>query len=322
MFLVHTGGSHGTQVPIGLQDLNNDAIVVVEGYPAGTGFKVSRSLRSQYNSWYSSISTDQFWEGEDGKNYVRRTLNYYADNDVKVDAILHTWSWHFRTWSTEQVNDYFVAIEILEAEYPDVTFIYMTDAADWSGDQNRYSRNEQVREYCRTNNKVLFDFGEMETWSADGQNQNWSGGVPYWHDDWSEGESNDYGHINHAGTIMKAKAMWWLMARLAGWNNPAASLEESHGINEQIPKELILSQNYPNPFNPTTMIDYQLSMTGDVELGIYNLLGEKIATLVSETQSPGSHTVEWDASGFAGGVYFYKIELGNYQKTKKMVLVK
>jgi hypothetical protein len=135
-------------------------------------------------------------------------------------------------------------MEILEAEYPDVTFIYMTDAADRSGDENRYARNEQVREYCQTHNKVLFDFGEMETWSSGGDIQNSSGGVPYWHDDWSTGESSDYGHINQAGTVMKAKAMWWLFARLAGWNN----------VNDPP----VISQIEPQVFNEDDSLTYSL----------------------------------------------------------------
>jgi len=89
-----------------------------------------------------------------------------------------------------------------------------------------------------------------------------------------------------------------------------------------LPKEFALSQNYPNPFNPTTMINYQLPMNNDVELSIYNLLGQKIVTLVSEKQRAGYHQEEWDASGFASGIYYYKIEAGEYQDVKKMILLR
>jgi hypothetical protein len=89
-----------------------------------------------------------------------------------------------------------------------------------------------------------------------------------------------------------------------------------------IPIEFALQQNYPNPFNPSTMINYQLPMISDVELSIYNLLGQKIKTLVSERQEAGSHQVEWDASGFSSGVYYYKINAGEYQAVRKMILVR
>jgi hypothetical protein len=103
---------------------------------------------------------------------------------------------------------------------------------------------------------------------------------------------------------------------LNGWVN---SIE-----NEELVKPLTfhLSQNYPNPFNPVTMISYQLPAISDVELNIFNLLGQKVVTLVSEKQNQGNHQVSWDASGFASGVYYYRIEAGEFVDIKKMVLIK
>ena len=71
--------------------------------------------------------------------------------------------------------------------------------------------------------------------------------------------------------------------------------------NLTIPAKFGLHQNYTNSFNPTTAIGYQLSAISDVELSIYNLIGQKVAILVTEKQSAGSHLVEWDATGFASG---------------------
>ena len=83
-----------------------------------------------------------------------------------------------------------------------------------------------------------------------------------------------------------------------------------------------LNQNYPNPFNPRTAIGYQLSAISDVELSIYNLVGQKIVTLVSERQEAGYHQAEWDASGFASGIYYYIIHAGEFQDVKKMILIR
>jgi hypothetical protein len=83
-----------------------------------------------------------------------------------------------------------------------------------------------------------------------------------------------------------------------------------------------LKQNYPNPFNPTTIINYELPMINDVRLTIYNLRGLRIATLVSEKQVAAKHQVEWDASEFASGVYYYKLTTGSgFSQTKKMILI-
>ena len=78
------------------------------------------------------------------------------------------------------------------------------------------------------------------------------------------------------------------------------------------PKAYRLSQNYPNPFNPRTVISWQLAVSSDVDLSVYNLLGQKIATLVSGKQRAGFYKVEWDASDFAIGVYYYRLQAGEF----------
>jgi hypothetical protein len=89
-----------------------------------------------------------------------------------------------------------------------------------------------------------------------------------------------------------------------------------------VPQSYSLLQNYPNPFNPSTIINYELPITNDVQLSIFNLMGQKIATLVSERQEVGYHSVQWDASGLASGVYYYQIKAGAYIDIKKMLLLK
>jgi len=90
-----------------------------------------------------------------------------------------------------------------------------------------------------------------------------------------------------------------------------------------------LQQNYPNPFNPKTTINYELPATGFVELTIYNLLGQKVETLVSAKQQPGTYKVVWDASQFSSGVYYYRIQsdpsngLGQrFVQVRKMIVLK
>ena len=83
-----------------------------------------------------------------------------------------------------------------------------------------------------------------------------------------------------------------------------------------------LYQNYPNPFNPVTAIGYRLSAVSEVDISIYNILGQKIVTLVSERQPAGKHEVRWDASHLASGVYYYQLIAGEYQDVKKMILIK
>jgi len=90
----------------------------------------------------------------------------------------------------------------------------------------------------------------------------------------------------------------------------------------QILSKFKLYQNYPNPFNPTTKINYELPITNYVNLSIFNLLGEIVTTLVDEKQNAGYHQVEWDASGFPSGMYYYVLNAGEYRDVKKMVLIR
>jgi len=117
-------------------------------------------------------------------------------------------------------------------------------------------------------------------------------------------------------TKLKEKAAavrrFYFTGDLTGIGNPASSSLVSFR----------LRQNYPNPFNPTTIINYELPITNNVDLSIYNLLGQKVVTLVSEKQKAGHHQVEWDASRFATGIYFYILRAGDYRDVKKMVLLR
>ena len=88
------------------------------------------------------------------------------------------------------------------------------------------------------------------------------------------------------------------------------------------PTAFTLKQNYPNPFNPVTTISYQLPKTTFVNLSIYNVVGQLVETLVNEYDNAGFHTVEWNASRVGSGVYFYRIEAGEYTETKKCLILK
>jgi hypothetical protein len=97
------------------------------------------------------------------------------------------------------------------------------------------------------------------------------------------------------------------------------------GVDESqsgLPTSFALSQNYPNPFNPTTAINYQLPTQRHVTLVVYDMLGREVATLVNEFKHPGAYTVQWDGSGLASGVYFYRLSAGSFVQLKKMLLLK
>ncbi len=83
-----------------------------------------------------------------------------------------------------------------------------------------------------------------------------------------------------------------------------------------------LDQNYPNPFNPSTLIKYAVAKDGFVNVSIFNLLGEKVATLVNGNMKAGSYELNFNASHLSSGVYFYSIEAGDFKAVRKMMLMK
>ena len=94
-------------------------------------------------------------------------------------------------------------------------------------------------------------------------------------------------------------------------------------ISSEIPEDYSLSQNYPNPFNPKTVISYELRITSDAELKVFDVLGNEVAELVNEKQNAGSFSVEFDGSGFASGIYFYSLYIdGSLFETKRMIILK
>lgn len=105
---------------------------------------------------------------------------------------------------------------------------------------------------------------------------------------------------------------------LLGIGNTPTAVDDQAGP----PRAYTLEQNYPNPFNPSTTITYVLLKPGTVSLKVYNVLGEEIASLLEDNQAAGTHTVSFDASGLASGLYFYKLSTAEFTDVKKMILMK
>ena len=97
--------------------------------------------------------------------------------------------------------------------------------------------------------------------------------------------------------------------------------------NSPIPTEFLLGQNYPNPFNPTTKIKFSIPDVGTsfmkfIELKVYDVLGNEVATLVNEEKPSGVYQVTFDASGLTSGIYLYRMQAGSFNQVNKMILIK
>jgi hypothetical protein len=106
------------------------------------------------------------------------------------------------------------------------------------------------------------------------------------------------------------------------WKYDLSVTSVKESLTEDRPAVFTLEQNYPNPFNPSTVVHYRLASASRVLLSVFDMLGRRVATLVSEEKPAGSYSVKWDASNMAGGVYFCTLEAGAVRATRRMLLIR
>jgi hypothetical protein len=95
-----------------------------------------------------------------------------------------------------------------------------------------------------------------------------------------------------------------------------------HPVSNQVPKSYSLSQNYPNPFNPSTKIRFDLPKQSFAKLNVYDVIGKKISILINKELNAGTYEIEWNASAYPSGIYFYVLSAGDFKGTRKMILIK
>jgi hypothetical protein len=141
-----------------------------------------------------------------------------------------------------------------------------------------------------------------------------------------------FGIYNHGGTIARIQFthIWYRCRQYSGKadfsqlnaTDPNVSTVTSPQRVSSSAQNFILRQNYPNPFNPNTSITYSIIKAGNVELSVYNIVGEKVSQLVSEYQMPGIYQVSFDGSSLSSGIYYYRITTNEFENTKKMLLLR
>ena len=283
--------SHGSQITTGLErlaDANSKYHYSYDYCSVPATANALRLMDGQYITDYCEtyITPELYWQ------YSGIDITRYVLNNYNFEISEWAWCTQLDDSSSSEVQDYLDAMAQLESEYPGVTFVYMTGNAQ-SAEQNRESRNNQIRNYCRANNKVLFDFGDLDCW-YNGQ-QHKDGSLPMEHPHYSGDEA---GHTTFESCENKAKAYWWMLARIAGWSggvttNPVIGLNKTQmTFNYEISGALPAAQNFT----------ISNSGTGTLKWTVADNAGWLDCSPTSGTQT-GVITVSPDPAGLAAGTY-------------------
>lgn len=207
--------SHGRQINVGLVMLE-DSDPVYDTERDDGALAVAEDALCMF---IAAGSPSEYWRGS-GIDMTRSVLD--ANPEMTVSGFC--WCTDLNTASESFVAEYLAAMSILESEYPDVTFVYFTGTAEYDGGygHNRFLRNEQIRKYCIENNKVLYDFADLDSWYYYPESGQWEHStyqyegitVPVEHPQLAGAEIN---HTTYASCLLKGKALWSMMASLQGW---------------------------------------------------------------------------------------------------------
>jgi len=162
--------------------------------------------------------------------------------------------------------------------------------------------------YVRSNNIIYYTLNGGINWIAEYTNPT---------------TTTQYRHISFA---YQGRAIW--VVGTLGKISKHTPLMDIKKLGSEVPLNFTLHQNYPNPFNPRTKIKFDIkksvagSQASVVTLKVFDILGKEISSLVNEQLQPGIYEVEWNASNYTSGVYFYRLSSGNFIETKKMLLIK
>lgn len=343
MWLVIAGESHSAAYRDGLARLEElsptYAVAVREsGTPdpyTTANLRVSRTTwgdLTHESGWQYGYGEEDWFTSETAINRAKAGISYCNSHGLTIGAFGFGWCWDP---AILDFSGYIQAtrsyIEYCADSIP-TKILFTTGTVDGYTGEIGYRKHlgyETIRDSVRNHaNWILFDYADILCYDDNGRDSivSWNGHqYPVIA---SNNLQGDYtGHIGMNGALRLAKAMWWLLARIKGWDGIVTDVTQE-SMNRAVPQEVLLFQNYPNPFNPTTTIEFFLPRTFFVTLKIYDVLGHEVVTLINEQKSAGRHTIQWNGKNTTGhdvssGIYFCRlIAEGFHGSIQKMVMVK
>ena len=247
-----------------------------------------------------------------------------TNSDVNVII----WSWcgqvSGKYASGKLSSEYLDPMVKLEQDYFGIKFIYMTGHLDHWDDANNKAANKMIRDFCVANNKILYDFADIESYNPDGEYYEFAGDdcsyyqsatgdlIGNWAIEWQNAHTQNVdwytcgsAHSQPLNANQKAYAAWWLWASLAGWDPNISFTYPEYGN-----KEITI---YPNPTHSRFTITSKSGYVEKVE--IYDIIGENV---YKGTGLKSNYEI--DLSGFKKGVYFIKVDIGQKTITKEIIL--
>ena len=250
-------------------------------------------------------------------------LRSWLDSHPDYNMAMMSWCGGASDNNEAGIDVYLNKMNDLEADYPAVFFIYMTGHLDGGGPSGSlYQSNNRIRAYCAANDKILYDFADIESYDPDGIYYPNESDACGWCSDWCAVETCCSGYCAHShcfNCYQKGKAWWAMMAEIEGWSLILGIEDDQNGA---LPGASKLNQNYPNPFNPSTTIEFDLARAGYVKLEVIDLLGRTVAVLEDGNLAAGTHRRQWNSADASSGVYFYRLKNDGFTESRKMLLLR
>jgi len=306
--------SHGSQIVSGMSLLNNSP-GSIHTYNKGEG--------SLYLNDGSLLPGDL--GNPDRTTWASRTRTMLNNNTQNINMVM--WSWCGQVDGSQgDIEQYLDLMNQLGTDFPNIKFIYMTGHLNGTGvNGNVNQRNEQIRTFCRDNNKILFDFADIESYDPDGKyflDKGADDGCNYddgnWADEWCQANPGKCGNCScaHSKCLncqQKGKAFWWMMARIAGW----PGIQTDVADNETQNRGIVIN---PNPVSESAEISFYNPTPGFVSLKLYDMLGKEVMTVFEGESEYGVIKIQMNTSDIQNGMYYLKMKSKGNIETGKVVV--
>jgi hypothetical protein len=249
--------SHGSQLITSMDPL--DQFMTSHGYASGLFTYNSDGSNNALQIHDAPFDNAYDLGNPDFTSWYQATRDYLNDHN-EVNVIMWSWCGEASWASTDDIDGYLSNMTTLEKDFPNVKFVYMTGHLDGSGAEGQLNQNnDRIRNYCKTNKKILFDFADIESYDPDGkvnymklyandncdyttsseESRNWATDWQASHTENVDWYSCDVAHSQSLNGNRKAYAAWWLFARLTGWDPNGGNSVSFISNNDQNPKWMV-----------------------------------------------------------------------------------